>query len=98
MEIVKNGGSVFIFPEGTRSKDGHMGTFKVRPTLEPFWAAYHNLEFAYFIANLTSHLFSVERSIQHCCQNRCTCGSHNSCWNREDNADWIGGYIKPWFG
>ncbi|XP_076887456.1 1-acyl-sn-glycerol-3-phosphate acyltransferase BAT2, chloroplastic-like isoform X2 [Bidens hawaiensis] len=28
MEIVKNGGSVFFFPEGTRSKDGRLGTFK----------------------------------------------------------------------
>ncbi|KAK1422039.1 hypothetical protein QVD17_24881 [Tagetes erecta] len=28
MEIVKNGGSVFFFPEGTRSKDGRMGIFK----------------------------------------------------------------------
>ncbi|CAI9265402.1 unnamed protein product [Lactuca saligna] len=28
MELVKNGGSVFFFPEGTRSKDGSLGTFK----------------------------------------------------------------------
>lgn len=28
MEIVKNGGSVFLFPEGTRSKDGRLGVFK----------------------------------------------------------------------
>ncbi|KAI3500424.1 hypothetical protein L1887_36245 [Cichorium endivia] len=28
MELVKNGGSVFFFPEGTRSKDGRLGTFK----------------------------------------------------------------------
>ncbi|KAK9054100.1 hypothetical protein SSX86_025177 [Deinandra increscens subsp. villosa] len=28
MEIVKNGGSVFFFPEGTRSKDGRLGVFK----------------------------------------------------------------------
>lgn len=28
MELVKNGGSVFIFPEGTRSRDGSLGTFK----------------------------------------------------------------------
>ncbi|KAF5766313.1 putative 1-acylglycerol-3-phosphate O-acyltransferase [Helianthus annuus] len=28
MEIVKNGGSVFFFPEGTRSKDGRLGNFK----------------------------------------------------------------------
>ncbi|KAI3722615.1 hypothetical protein L2E82_33656 [Cichorium intybus] len=28
MELVKNGGSVFFFPEGTRSKDGNLGTFK----------------------------------------------------------------------
>ncbi|XP_071707331.1 1-acyl-sn-glycerol-3-phosphate acyltransferase BAT2, chloroplastic [Rutidosis leptorrhynchoides] len=28
MELVKNGGSVFFFPEGTRSKDGSLGIFK----------------------------------------------------------------------
>lgn len=28
MELVKNGGSVFFFPEGTRSKDGSLGAFK----------------------------------------------------------------------
>ncbi|KAL8247773.1 hypothetical protein R6Q59_008989 [Mikania micrantha] len=28
IEIVKNGGSVLFFPEGTRSKDGRLGTFK----------------------------------------------------------------------
>ncbi|KAI3799015.1 hypothetical protein L1987_34303 [Smallanthus sonchifolius] len=28
MELVKNGGSVFFFPEGTRSRDGSLGPFK----------------------------------------------------------------------
>ncbi|KAI3747893.1 hypothetical protein L6452_10618 [Arctium lappa] len=28
MELVKNGGSVFFFPEGTRSRDGSLGAFK----------------------------------------------------------------------
>ncbi|XP_076900515.1 1-acyl-sn-glycerol-3-phosphate acyltransferase BAT2, chloroplastic-like isoform X1 [Bidens hawaiensis] len=28
MELVKAGGSVFFFPEGTRSRDGSLGTFK----------------------------------------------------------------------
>ncbi|KAI7738235.1 hypothetical protein M8C21_009766 [Ambrosia artemisiifolia] len=28
MELVKNDGSVFFFPEGTRSRDGSLGTFK----------------------------------------------------------------------
>ena len=29
MELVKKGASVFFFPEGTRSKDGRLGPFKV---------------------------------------------------------------------
>lgn len=29
MELIKKGGSVFFFPEGTRSKDGKLGPFKV---------------------------------------------------------------------
>ncbi|OMO90882.1 Phospholipid/glycerol acyltransferase [Corchorus olitorius] len=28
MDLIKNGASVFFFPEGTRSKDGKLGTFK----------------------------------------------------------------------
>ena len=30
MDLVKKGASVFFFPEGTRSKDGKLGAFKVR--------------------------------------------------------------------
>jgi hypothetical protein len=29
MDLTKKGSSVFFFPEGTRSKDGKLGTFKV---------------------------------------------------------------------
>lgn len=29
MELIRKGASVFFFPEGTRSKDGKLGTFKV---------------------------------------------------------------------
>lgn len=29
MDLVKKGASVFFFPEGTRSKDGKLGAFKV---------------------------------------------------------------------
>ncbi|KAH1256724.1 1-acyl-sn-glycerol-3-phosphate acyltransferase 1, chloroplastic [Glycine max] len=29
MDLIKKGASVFFFPEGTRSKDGRIGTFKV---------------------------------------------------------------------
>ena len=34
MDLVKKGASVFFFPEGTRSKDGRLGTFKVSCILE----------------------------------------------------------------
>lgn len=30
MDLIKKGASVFFFPEGTRSKDGKLGSFKVR--------------------------------------------------------------------
>ena len=30
MDLVGKGASVFFFPEGTRSKDGKLGVFKVR--------------------------------------------------------------------
>lgn len=30
MDFLKKGASVFFFPEGTRSKDGKLGAFKVR--------------------------------------------------------------------
>lgn len=30
MDLIKKGSSVFFFPEGTRSKDGKLGAFKVR--------------------------------------------------------------------
>lgn len=29
MELIRKGASVFFFPEGTRSKDGKLGVFKV---------------------------------------------------------------------
>lgn len=29
MDLIKKGASVFFFPEGTRSKDGKLGAFKV---------------------------------------------------------------------
>ncbi|KAG4954162.1 hypothetical protein JHK82_039765 [Glycine max] len=29
MDLIKKGASVFFFPEGTHSKDGRLGTFKV---------------------------------------------------------------------
>ncbi|KAG5098535.1 hypothetical protein JHK82_048389 [Glycine max] len=29
MDLINKGASVFFFPEGTRSKDGRLGTFKV---------------------------------------------------------------------
>lgn len=29
MELIRKGASVFFFPEGTRSKDGKLGAFKV---------------------------------------------------------------------
>lgn len=30
IKFVEKGASVFFFPEGTRSKDGKLGTFKVK--------------------------------------------------------------------
>lgn len=30
MDLVRKGASVLFFPEGTRSKDGKLGAFKVR--------------------------------------------------------------------
>jgi 1-acyl-sn-glycerol-3-phosphate acyltransferase len=29
MDLIKKGASVFFFPEGTRTKDGNLGVFKV---------------------------------------------------------------------
>ncbi|KAG4920909.1 hypothetical protein JHK84_049758 [Glycine max] len=29
MDLIKKGASIFFFPEGTRSKDGRLGTFKL---------------------------------------------------------------------
>lgn len=34
MDLIRGGASVFFFPEGTRSKDGKLGSFKVRSFCE----------------------------------------------------------------
>lgn len=34
MDLVKKGASVFFFPEGTRSRNGSLGSFKVRAMME----------------------------------------------------------------
>lgn len=38
MDLTKKGASVFFFPEGTRSKDGKLGAFKVSSHQESFGA------------------------------------------------------------